>query len=106
MCAIKREAGIIYYADLSFLNQCLWTSLHNKRVWVLREIMLGYKGVGGGEREGRDVDVSGICSYGFFEFLNELDGITDEESKCPILVLKILVAIFHKEIHTHFDLLL
>jgi hypothetical protein len=62
--------------------------------------------VGGGERKGRDVDVSGICVYGLFEFLNKLDGIADEESKCAILVLAILVAIFCKEIHTHFDLLL
>jgi hypothetical protein len=63
-------------------------------VWVSREIVLGYKGVGGGERKGRDVDVSGICGYGSFEFLDELDGIADEESKCAILVLEILVAIF------------
>jgi hypothetical protein len=62
-------------------------------VWVSREIVLGYKGVGGGERKGRDVDVSSICGYRFFEFLDKLDGIVDEESKCAILVLKILVAI-------------
>ena len=47
--------------------------------------MLGYKGVGGGERESRDVDVGGICDYGFFEFLNKLDGIADEKGKCRIL---------------------
>jgi hypothetical protein len=73
-------------------------------VWVSREIVLGYKGVGGGERKGRNVDVSGISGYGFFEFLDKLDGIADEERKCPcaILVLKILVAIFCKEMYTHF----
>jgi hypothetical protein len=75
-------------------------------VWVSREIVLGYKGVGGGERKGRDVDVSGICGYGYSEFLNKLDGIADEESKRAILVLEILVAIFCKEMYTHFDLLL
>jgi hypothetical protein len=76
-------------------------------VWVSREIVLGYKGVGGGKREGRDVDVSGICGYGYFEFLDKLDGIADEESKCAILVLEILGAIFFcKEMRTHFDLLL
>jgi hypothetical protein len=62
--------------------------------------------VGGGEGKGRDVDVSGILGYGFFEFLDKLDGIADEESKCAILVLEILVAIFCKEMYTHFDLLL
>jgi hypothetical protein len=75
-------------------------------VWVSREIVLGYKGERGGEREGRDVDVSGISGYGFFEFLDELDGIADEESECTILVLAILVAILCKEMYTHFDLLL
>jgi hypothetical protein len=75
-------------------------------VWVSREIVLGYKGVRGGKRKGRDIDMSGISNYGFFEFLDKLDGITNEESKCAILVLAILVAIFHKEMHTHFDLLL
>jgi hypothetical protein len=76
-------------------------------VWVLREIVLGYKGVGGGERKGRDVDMSGIFSYGSSEFLDELDGIANEESKCAILVLAILEAIFcSKEMYTHFDLLL
>jgi hypothetical protein len=77
-------------------------------VWVLRAIVLGYKGVGGGERKGRDIDVSRICGYGFFEFLNKLNGIADEKSKSLILVLEILVlAIFYKEIvYTHFDLLL
>jgi hypothetical protein len=43
--------------------------------------VLGYKRLGGGEREGRDVDVSGISGYGFFELLDKLDGIADEESK-------------------------
>jgi hypothetical protein len=68
--------------------------------------VLGYKGVGGSERKGRDVDVSGILFYGYFEFLDKLDGIADEESKSAILVLAILVAIFCKEMYTHFDLLL
>ena len=49
-------------------------------MWILREILLGYKGVGGGEREGRDVDLSGIFGYGFSEYLDKLDGIADEES--------------------------
>jgi hypothetical protein len=75
-------------------------------VWVSREIVLGYEGVRGGEREGRDVDVSGIIGYGYFEFLDKLNGIPDEESKSVILVLAILVAIFRKEMHTHFDLFL
>ena len=68
--------------------------------------MPGYKGVGGGEREGRDVDVSGVFDYGCFEYLDKLDGIADEESECAILVLAILVGVFRKEIYTHFDLLL
>ena len=50
--------------------------------------------MGGGERKGRDINVSGILDYGIFEFLNELDAITDEESKRAILVLVILAAIF------------
>jgi hypothetical protein len=75
-------------------------------VWVSREIVLGYKGVGGGEGKGRDVNVSGICSYGFFKILDKLDGIADEESECAILVLAILVTIFCKKMYTHFDLLL
>jgi hypothetical protein len=75
-------------------------------VWVSREIVLGYKGVGGGKRKGRDVDVSGILGYGYLEYLDKLDGIADEESKSAILVLAILEAIFRKEMHTHFDLLL
>jgi hypothetical protein len=66
--------------------------------------VLGYKGVGGGKRKGRDVDVSGIFSYGYFEYLDKLVGIADEESKCAILVLEILVAISCKEMYTHFDL--
>jgi hypothetical protein len=66
-------------------------------VWVLREIVLGYKGMGGGERKGRDVDVRGIFGYRFFEFLDKLDGITDEESECVILVLVNLVTIYCKE---------
>ena len=75
-------------------------------MWVLREIVLGYKGVGGGEREGRDVDVSGIFDYGSLEVLDKFDGVADEESECAILVLAILVTIFRKEMYTHFDLLL
>ena len=62
--------------------------------------------MGGGKRKGRDVNVSGIFGYGYFEFLDKLDGIVDEESKCTIVVLEILVAIFCKEMYTHFDLLL
>jgi hypothetical protein len=62
--------------------------------------------VGGGKRKGRDVDVSGILGYGFFKFLNKLDGIADEERKSAILVLAILEAIFRKEMYTHFDLFL
>ena len=60
-CAIKRDAGTPY-ADRFFFKfiPCLWRDVHRKRVWVLREIVLGYKGVGGGEREGREVDLSGI----------------------------------------------
>jgi hypothetical protein len=68
--------------------------------------VLGYKGLGGGERKGRDVDVSSILGYGVFEFLDKLDGIANEESKNTILVLAILEAIFCKAMHTHFDLLL
>jgi hypothetical protein len=75
-------------------------------VWVLREIVLGYMGVRGCERKGRDVDVSGICGYGYFEFIDKLDGIANEKCKCAILVLAILVVIFCKEMYTHFDLLL
>jgi hypothetical protein len=63
-------------------------------VWVSREIVLGYKGVGGSERKGRDVDVSSILGYRVFEFLDKLDGIADEKSKSAILVLEILEAIF------------
>ena len=62
-------------------------------MWVLREIVLGYKGAGWGKRESRDVDMSGISGYGWFEFLDKLDGIADEESKCAILVLAFLVDI-------------
>ena len=62
--------------------------------------------MGGGEREGSDVDVSGISGYGFFEFHDKLDCVADEESKCAILVLVILVDIFCKKMYTHFDLLL
>ena len=56
-------------------------------MWVLREIVLGYKGVGGGEWEGRYVNVSGIASYGSLEYLDKLDGIADEKSEFAILVL-------------------
>ena len=45
--------------------------------------------MGGGEREGRDVNVSGISDYGYSEILDKLDGIADEESKCDILDLAI-----------------
>jgi hypothetical protein len=68
--------------------------------------VLGYKGVGGGERNGRDIDVSRIFGYGYSECLDKLDGIANEESECAILVLEILEAIFRKEMYTHFDLLL
>ena len=75
-------------------------------MWVSREIVLGYKGVGGSEREGRNVDMSGISGYGVMEYLDKLDGIVDEEIEFAILVLAILVAIFRKKMYTHFDLLL
>jgi hypothetical protein len=52
-------------------------------------------------RKGRDVDMSGIFGYGYFEFLDKLDGIADEESKSAILVLAILEAIFRKEMYTY-----
>ena len=57
-------------------------------MWVLREIVLGYKGVGRGQRESRDVDLSRIFDYGLFEYLDKLDGVTDEESEFAILVLE------------------
>ena len=44
--------------------------------------------------------------YGFLEIIDKLDGIADEQSECTILVLAILVAIFCKEMYTHFDLVL
>ena len=47
-------------------------------MWVLREIVLRYKGEGGGERKSRDVDVCGISGNGFYEFLDKLDGIADK----------------------------
>ena len=50
--------------------------------------------------------MSGILDYGFFECLDKLDGIADEESECAILDLAILVAIFCKKMYTHFDLFL
>ena len=59
--------------------------------------MLGYKGMGGGERKGRDIDEGGNFGYGSFEFLDKLDGIADEESECAILVLVNLVTIYCKE---------
>ena len=63
--------------------------------------------MGRGEGKSRNIDVSGILGYGFFEYLDKLDGIADEESKCVILVLAILIVIFCKEMYsTHFDLLL
>ena len=75
-------------------------------MWVSREIVLGHKGVVGGKREGRNVDVSGIAGYRVLEILDKLDGIADEKSEFAILVLAILVAIFCKKMYTHFDLLL
>ena len=68
--------------------------------------MLGHKGVGGGKREGRNVDVSSIAGYGDLEIMNKLDGIADKKSEFAILVLAILVAIYCKKMYTHFDLLL
>ena len=53
--------------------------------------------MGEGERKGRDVDVSSIFVYGFFELLDKLDGIADKESKCAILVLVNLVIIYCKD---------
>ena len=44
--------------------------------------------MGGGEREGRDVDESGIYDYRSSEFLDKLDGVADEESEFAILVLE------------------
>ena len=75
-------------------------------MWVSREIVLGYKGLGWGEGEGRYVNVSGTSGYGVLEILDKLDGITDEKSEFAILVLAFLVVIFCKEKYTHFDLLL
>ena len=75
-------------------------------MWVLREIVLGYEGVGGGQGEGRDVDMSRTSGYGVLEFLDKLDGIADEKSEFTILVLAILVAILCKKMNTHFDPLL
>ena len=77
---------------------CPWTLLHNKCVRVSRKIVLGYKGVGGGERKGRDVNVSYIFGYGYSEILEKLDGIANEESECAILVLENLVTIYCKEV--------
>ena len=48
--------------------------------------------------------MSGISVYVLFESLDKLDCIADEESESAILVLAILVAIFYKEMYTHFDL--
>ena len=62
--------------------------------------------MGGGEWEGRNVDVSRICQYGSFKIFDKFDSVVDEESQCTILVLAILVAIFCKEMYAHFDLLL
>ena len=74
-------------------------------MWVLREIVLGDKRVGGGEWEGRYVNVSGTSSYGVLEFLHKIDGIADEKSEFVILVLVILVTILCKKMYTHIDLL-
>ena len=68
-------------------------------MWVSREIVLGYKGAGGGKREGRDINVSRIKVYSILECLDKLDSIADEENKCAILALAILVAIFRKEMY-------
>ena len=77
-------------------------------MWVLREIMLGYKGAGGGERKSRDVDVSGIVGYEFYESLDKVDGIANKESECAIFVLVKLLFnhVLQGECITHFDLLL
>ena len=56
-------------------------------MWVLREIVLGYKGVSGGKGESGDVDMSGTSGYRVLEFLDKLDGIADEKSEFAILVL-------------------
>ena len=74
-------------------------------MWVSWEIVLGYKGVGGGEGEGRYVDVSGTSGYGVSEFLDKLDGIGDEKSEFFIFVLVILVTILCKKTYTHIYLL-
>ena len=50
--------------------------------------------------------MSDIRGHGFSETPDKCDGIADEESKCLILALVILVAIFCKETYTHFNLLL
>ena len=68
--------------------------------------MLGHKGVVGGKREGRNVDVSGIAGYRVLEILDKLDGIADEKGEFATLVLTILAAIYCKEMYAHFDLLL
>ena len=53
----------------------------------------GIQGSPTGRREAqtrrRDVDVSGTSGYGYFESLDKLDGITDEESEFTILILAI-----------------
>ena len=43
--------------------------------------------MGGGEWEGRYVNVSGTSSYGDLEILDKLDGIADEKSEFAIFVL-------------------
>ena len=50
--------------------------------------------------------MSGILAYGSYELPDKLDGVADEEIEFTILVLANLVAIFCKEMYTHFDLLL
>ena len=62
--------------------------------------------MGGGEGEGGDVYVSSTLGYGFLEFLDKLNGITDEKGEFATLVLTILAAIYCKEMYAHFDLLL
>ena len=56
-------------------------------MWISREIVLGNKGLSGGEGEGGDIDVSCILGYRLFEDLDKLDGIGDEKSEFAILVL-------------------
>ena len=56
-------------------------------MWILQKIVLGYKGLSGGEGEGGYIDVSSTSGYGVLKFLDKLDGIADEKSEFAILVL-------------------